>query len=145
MLQSWDDIRVGTETGAIDMVVTDDMVDEYLAAVELDEAALAPAADGEGRIAPPDMVPKLTMRTLFIDYTFANIGPSVRAKQAYRFLKPVRVGTRVRAVGRISDKYERRGKRFVAFQATYVDADGTPLIQDDRAIIVLADNFKIKG
>jgi hypothetical protein len=143
VLKSWEDIIVGTETGQVDFVVTDEMVDQYLGAVELDDRWLQ-GLDGGARVAPLDLVPKMAMRTLFIEYAFANIGPSIRVKQAYKFLKPVKIGTRVRATGRIADKYEKRDKRFVAFEAVFEDEAGTPLIRDNRAIMVLGENFKMK-
>ncbi|MCL4186867.1 MAG: MaoC family dehydratase N-terminal domain-containing protein [Rhodobacteraceae bacterium] len=146
MLQDWDAIPIGGETGRIEFEITDALIDEYVAAIELDPRLIEAEVDADGRrVAPLDLVPKHAMRTLFIDYVFDKLGPSMRAKQAYEFVNPAKVGMRVSAVGRISDKYERRGKRYVAFETTYFDQDGTPLLHDRRAVIVLGDNFKLKG
>lgn len=146
MTMTWDEIPVGAVTGTIDFTVTDEMIDEYLEAIEMDQATLDALDDEKGaRIAPVDLVPKMAMRTLFIDYMFEHIGPSVRVKQGYKLLQPIRVGTHVSATGRISEKYEKRGKNFVAFEATFVDDAGIPLLIDKRAVMVLGGEAKIKG
>ena len=146
MLMDWDEIPIGGETGRIEFEITDELIDEYIAAIEHDPELLTDEVDPDGRrVAPLDLVPKHAMRTLFIDYIFANLGPSMRAKQAYQFVNPAKVGMKISAIGRISNKYEKRGKRFVAFETTYFDQDGMPLLHDRRAVVVLGENFRPRG
>lgn len=144
MLNSWEDVKVGTETGKVDFVVTDAMVDDYLAAAEIDGAWLQSFSVNGKRIAPIDLLPKVGMNALFTEYMLANVGRNVRVKQGFKIFAPSYVGMHVRAIGHISDKYEKPGRRFVALEATFTDSDGKPLITDQRVVTVLGENFKMK-
>src|ERR1035437_199410 len=96
MALTWDTLQIGVETGRADLVVTDAMIDEYLAAMELDLPCFTVGAPPyDARIAPPDMVPKLCMNVLFQDYLHRDIGANIRAKQAFTFYAPIPVGTAV--------------------------------------------------
>lgn len=129
----WDELSVGTQTGRVEFVVTDQMIDDYLAAMEIDHQWFTTSQSPYGgRIAPSDMVPKLAMTELFQDYIHRVMGPNMRAKQAFKFFGPVRPGMTIKAVGRLAEKYERRGKRFVTLEALFTDAAGTPLVLDRR-------------
>lgn len=144
MAMTWETIPIGAETGRAELVVTDAMIDAYLAAMELDLPWFCqPTAPYAARLAPPDMVPKLCMDRLFQDYMHRELGPNIRAKQAFSFYAPVTVGMTVRAVGHLVEKYERRGRRFVTFEALFTDADGRALVRDRRTQLVLGDNFRI--
>jgi MaoC dehydratase-like protein len=102
------------------------------------------ASPDGGRVAPPDLVPKLAMTDLFQTFFHRDIGPNIRAKQAFKFFEPVRPGMKVKAVGHLVEKYERRGKHFVTLEALFTDEKGTPLVLDRRTQLVLSPDFKIK-
>jgi acyl dehydratase len=140
----WDELEIGTETGRVELTLTDEMIDEYLASMDSDHPWFTgdERASG-GRTAPPDLVPKLAMTALFQDYIQRDIGPNIRAKQAFKFLAPVRPGMRVKAVGRLVEKYERRGKRFITLEALFTDEQGTPLVLDRRTQLVLSPDFQM--
>ncbi len=144
MFNSWEEITVGAQTGSVDFVVTEAMVDEHLAAVELDGKWLEEPSDGGKRVIPSDLLPKLSMKALFTDYMLTNVGPNMRVKQTFKFFSPVYSGTRILATGRISDKYEKSAKRYVALEAMFTDTEGTPLMLDQRVVTVLGENFKMK-
>jgi acyl dehydratase len=145
MAMTWDEVNVGAETGRTDLLVTDAMIDQYLEAMELDLPWFAAAAPPYAtRVAPPDMVPKLCMNALFQDFLHREIGPNIRAKQAFSFYAPIPVGTRVHAVGRLVEKYERRGRRFVTFEAVFTDDSGRKLALDRRTQLVLGQDFNIE-
>lgn len=133
MAVPFEDLPVGDETGHVDFVVTDQMIDDYVASLEITQGwfTTGPSPYG-GRIAPPDMLPKLAMVELFQNYLHRVMGDNMRAKQAFKFFAPVRAGMRVKATGRLAGKYERRGKRFVTFEALFTDENGTPLVLDRR-------------
>ncbi len=141
----WDDLQTGAETGRFEVTVTDAMIDDYLASMDNDH----PWFTGKespfgGRTAPPDLVPKLGMTALFQDFIYREIGPNIRAKQAFKFIAPVKAGTTVKAVGHLVEKYERRGKRFITLEALFTDERGNGLVLDRRTQLVLAPDFKIQ-
>jgi hypothetical protein len=145
MPMSWDELEVGMETGRFEVTVTGEMIDEYLASMDNDHPLFTGGGSSPGaRTAPPDLVPKLGMTALFQEFVQRDIGPNIRAKQAFKFFAPVRPGTRVRAVGRLVEKYERRGKRFVTLEALFTDDAGTPLVLDRRTQLVLSPDFKMQ-
>lgn len=141
----WEELQVGTETGRFELTVTGEMIDEYLASMDNDHPWSA-GTEGPfgGRTAPPDLVPKLAMTALFQEYIQRDIGPNIRAKQAFKFFAPVRPGTKVQAVGRLVEKYERRGKRFITLEALFTDEKGTPLVLDRRTQLVLSPDFQLQ-
>lgn len=142
----WDELRIGTETGRVELTVTEAMIDDYLAAMDNDHPWFRDASTPfGGRTAPPDLVPKLAMTALFQDYIQREIGPNIRAKQAFKFFAPARPGMRVRAVGRLVEKYERRGKRFITLEALFTDETGTPLVLDRRTQMVLSPEFQMQA
>jgi acyl dehydratase len=142
---SWEELQVGTETGRFELTVTGEMIDDYLASMDNDHAWFA-GTEGPvgGRTAPPDLVPKLAMTALFQEYIQRDIGPNIRAKQAFKFFAPVRPGMKVQAVGRLVEKYERRGKRFITLEALFTDEKGTPLVLDRRTQLVLSPDFQLQ-
>jgi acyl dehydratase len=91
------------------------------------------------------MVPKLAMEPLFQDFVNGQIGLNIRAKQAFRFFAPITVGTTVRAVGRLVEKYERRGRRFVTLEGLFTDASGRSLVLDRRTQMLLSDDFDMRA
>jgi hypothetical protein len=145
MVMTWDTVPIGEETGRAELVITDAMIDEYLVSMELDLPWFTKGAPPYGtRIAPPDMAPKLCMYKLFQDYMRREIGANIRAKQAFTFYAPIAVGTRIQAVGHLVEKYERRGRRFVTFEALFTDEAGRKLVLDRRTQLVLGENFNIE-
>jgi len=143
---AWDDIQLGTETGRVNIAITDAVLDFYLSTMELDIAWFTTGAAPYGkRIAPPDMVPKLAMEPLFQDYLNGNIGQNIRAKQAFQFIAPVFVGTTVHGVGHLVEKYERRGRRFVTVEGVFTDDSGNRLVLDRRTQMLLSDDFNMRS
>lgn len=141
----WDELQEGMETGRFELTVTGEMIDEYLASMDNDH----PWFTGKGsplgaRTAPPDLVPKLAMTALFQEFIQRDIGPNIRAKQAFKFFAPVHPGVKVQAVGRLVEKYERRGKRFITLEALFTDDNGNPLVLDRRTQLVLSPDFKMQ-
>ena len=139
MPTSWEDLVPGTETGSVEFVVTEAMINDYVEAMELKH----PWFDGgqspySGRIAPTDMIAKLAMTEVFQNYIQRELGPNMRSRQAFKFFAPVRAGMKIKATGRLAEKYERRGKRFISMEALFTDEQGNALLLDKRTQYLLA-------
>jgi acyl dehydratase len=142
---SWDELQIGTETGRFETTVTGEVIDEYLASMDNDHPWFIDEGSPFGaRTAPPDLVPKLAMTALFQEFVQRDIGPNIRAKQAFKFFAPVHPGMKVQAVGRLVEKYERRGKHFITLEALFTDEQGSPLCLDRRTQLVLSPDFKMR-
>jgi acyl dehydratase len=146
MPMDWNDLALGTEAGRFEITITDAVIDNYLAIMDLDVACYRRATPPfDTRIAPSAMVPKLAMTDLSENFCNRVVGPNIRAKQAFQFFAPVRVGTTVSAVCTLVDKYEKRERRFVTLEALFIDADGTKLVLDRRTQLVLPPDFAMKS
>jgi acyl dehydratase len=133
MTTSWENLAPGTETGSIEFVITDEMLKEYLEAMECSNPwFVGGASPYSTRIAPTDMLAKLAMTEVFQNYIQRELGPNMRSRQAFKFRAPVPVGTKVKAIGHLTEKYEKRGKRFVTLEAVFTNEYGKELLIDKR-------------
>ena len=136
-------LQVGERVGEVEITITDAMVDAYAAAVG-DFSPLFMTRDASGhRIAHPELLPKFAMDHLWMP-TFERM-PNIRAKQAYAYLEPVRTGMTYRATGSVADKYEKRGRLFVVFEAIFKDENGKEVLRDRRTQLVLTEEVTLKG
>jgi acyl dehydratase len=130
-------LQIGEVVGEVSVTVNDAMIDAYAAAVG-DDNPLFMEKDASGRrIAHPELLPKFAMENLWMPI-FERM-PTIRAKQAYTCREPVRTGQSYRAVGYVADKYEKRGRVFVVFEAIFTDEFGKEVLRDRRTQCVLSD------
>ena len=136
-------LSVGDVVGEV--AVTDAMVDAYAAAVgDFNPLFIFMEKDGAGaRSAHPELLPKFAMDSLWLP-TFERM-PNIRAKQAYTYLEPVQTGLTYRATGYVAEKYEKRGRLFVVFEAIFKDAKGREVLRDRRTQLVLSEEVTIKN
>ncbi len=138
-----DTLRSGDVVGEVAVTITDAMIDAYAAAVgDFDPLFMEKDSSGR-RTAHPELLPKIAMESLWTP-TFERM-PNIRAKQAYTYLKPVRTGRMYRAVGRVADKYEKRGRLFVVFEAVFKDEKGEEVLRDRRTQLVLTEAVTLRG
>jgi N-terminal half of MaoC dehydratase len=144
---TWDDIPIGEITATRSYELTDEVVSDYIETMGLEGVAWfeGPLAPYDRRLVPPDLIAKLGMTELIQDHVWERLGPNIRAKQAFRFLAPVFVGSTVVGTGRFADKYEKRGWRFVTMEVSYADTDGAPVLLDRRTQLLLSESFRLGG
>jgi hypothetical protein len=142
---TWSTIPVGARTGELTIEVTDQLVDDYLQIMGWFDLPwfTRPTAPFTARVAPPDLLPKLGMTALVQAHVWERLGPNIRVRQAFSFHAPVLVGARVRGVGHLHDKYERRGKHFVVMRVVYRGEDGTTLVVDERTQLMLGESVRV--
>ena len=138
-----DTLRIGEVVSEVAITITGEVVDAYAAAVgDFNPLFMEKNAYGQ-RIAHPELLAKFAMATLWTP--IHERMPNIRAKQAYTFLKPVRTGQTYRATGYVADKYEKRGRLFVVFEATFKDENGREVLRDRRTQLVLTEEVTIKS
>ena len=135
-------LKIGDKVGEIEIQITDEMIDSYAAALEDSDPFFLKRNSSGRRIAYPELLPKYAMEKLWEEPLF-NRMPNIRAKQAYTFFEPVMVGVKYRATGYVKEKYEKRGKLFIVFEATFTDEDGKEVLKDKRTQLILPEGFKI--
>lgn len=135
-------LQIGEKVGEVEITLTEEMVDAYAAAVG-DFSPLFMERDASGtRIAHPELLPKVATDRLWV-HLFDRM-PNIRAKQAFTYLEPVRTARTYRAAGYVADKYEKRGRLFVVFEATFRDETGREALRDRRTQLVLTGEVTIK-
>jgi 3-hydroxybutyryl-CoA dehydratase len=129
----YEHLEVGEDLGTRTIDVTDDLVRDCLEAIESTHPWYLEASPFGQRIAPPTLFDNETLNML--DTRYARFG-SIHAKQSWRFLKPVPVGSRVHVNVRISDKFVRRDKGYMMMTLTVTDDAGTTLCTGTHTSVV---------
>lgn len=117
----YDDVTVGDPIGPGIHEVTATVAREYHEAIDASHPRLTGGGSG---LVEPSILGRLALSTL----TGQEGGEGmIHAKQQFEFSSPVTVGDTVIAEGEISDKYERRGRKYVEADIELRTPDGTTL------------------
>ena len=106
----YDKLVIGEELGSYEYVLTQDMLDNFRAAVEDPEASF------------PTLAVKHDATAFAMVYE-DNTG-GVNAGNEVEFFNPPIPGKTIHVTGRVADKYLRRDKPYMVIEATAVDEDG---------------------
>lgn len=117
----YDHLQVGEDLGTRTFKITDEVIQESAKAIESQHDWYFKDSPFGGRIAPPTIFDNECLRML--DMRYARFG-SIHAKQSWRFLKPVLVGTTVHVNVRLVDKFVKRGKGYFVMELTARDDSG---------------------
>ena len=90
--------------------------------------------DDSGREIAPACVTDNDYVDLWIsDFTTKE---AVHAKAEHHYLNPPIVGKRLDVTGRISDKYNRRGRDFLVLESETTDEDGIRLVESKNVLLI---------
>ena len=109
-LFNYDEIVIGEELGSYEYLLTQEMLDNFRAAVEDPDAPY------------PTLAVKHDATALALVYDDQTGG--VNAGNEVEFFNPPIPGKRVKVTGRVYDKYLRRDKPYMVIEATAEDEDG---------------------
>ena len=109
-LFNYDEIVIGEELGSYEYLLTQEMLDNFRAAVEDPDAPY------------PTLAVKHDATALAMVYDDQTGG--VNAGNEVEFFNPPIPGKRVKVTGRVHDKYLRRDKPYMVIEATAEDEDG---------------------
>jgi hypothetical protein len=112
-LLDFDSVAVGETFGPLDYVLTDEKMELYRRAVSDPSATFA-------TIASKDYAVLLRSRY--------ELGRVVNAKHESRYSRPPEIGALISTQGRLIDKYERRGNRFIVMETTSTGGAGEVLV-----------------
>lgn len=142
----WDMVEIGDELSR-DLHITPELVILYADAVEdfnpwyegwrMNSWHIPGESPFGGAIVPPLLVSHFVLSVQFDHRKPFAIG-SVHTFHDTEILKPILVGATVRITTRATEKYEKRGRRYVRHQVEVTDpADGTPYARETRDILSL--------
>ena len=131
---AYDDFEVGTEVATLEFDITPEIVDEYMVAVEADKSLY----ELDGRpVAPPNILFVYMTGALYQKYP--PIQGIVMAEADFKWHAPIWADetTRIRASGKITDKFDKRGRKYVQWSAEFSNAaDGKVVASLDNAFHV---------
>jgi hypothetical protein len=129
------DVPVGTEFGPFEHPLDATAMDMYLKGSGNVHPWHREGSSYRPVIAPPGMLGNLTLR--LIDSMYILQTGTLHAKQELEFHHPVRLDGKLISRGRIADKYERRGRKWIVFEADFSDGEGK-LLASSRVVLTLA-------
>ena len=123
--------EVGDELGSIEFTITEEMVERNAWSRDDYNPWYMEESPFGGRIVP------ITLLTLYDSLVFYGYyayppGGSLHAKEEFEYIKPFKVGKKVRMTGKLIDRYERKGRDFFIAEFSVVDEDGVEVIRMRR-------------
>jgi hypothetical protein len=131
------DLEPGDDLGRLEYVVTPFVVREYCHSVQNDQEILQ--SDAEGPQHWPVPLVHIDKLRLFARECPGGSGPTARIHYEFRatWSEPIKVGDKVVAVGRVTDRYTRKGRDYVVVEIKLCSAeDGRELVRyQDTALV----------
>ena len=123
MSPSSDGIEPGLELGTRELVITPDRIEKYAGSIDDRNPWYTDDSPFGGPIAPAAVL-NYEME-LFGGWHPPGIkGRILNTDQIWEFHRPMRPGQRVVLRGRVHDRYQKRGREYIAMEATAWDEDG---------------------
>lgn len=128
------DAVVGEELEPITVEVTLDMIKEYGEILDDNNPYYAENKDFEGPIGQPSLASILAYQPFNTVITPEPGG--IHAKQEFEFHAPIRPGVKAKIIGKVVDKYEKRGRKYIIFETRIEDEEGKLLVSGKSYSIV---------
>jgi len=130
-------VEVGEQLESNDLVVKPEDVDTYAFTVDDHHPWFFGDSPFGGAIAHPTL---LANQALLMRHNRYVVDAGLHAKMQFEFLRPIRVGMRVRTRGRIIDKYEKRGRHYMVTEfATTDEESGETLVRGQFTQMIFPD------
>jgi acyl dehydratase len=123
---TYEAVEVGEEFVSDELLVKPEDIDTYAFAVDDHHPWFTEDSPFGGPIAHPTLVGNQALRLRHSRYV---VEAGLHAKMRFQFLGAVKPGMRVRARGRVIDKYERRGRHYMVTEFETTDDQGAPLVR----------------
>jgi acyl dehydratase len=120
--------EIGDEITPVEMVVTEDMVERHAWANDYYNTWYLKNSPFNGRIAPPTFLSFDTDIMIWNHFILPE-GKGIWAKQEFEFIKPLRIGKKIRITGKITDKTYKRGRDHISFEFLVTEEDGTEVVR----------------
>ncbi|MEO8847020.1 MAG: MaoC family dehydratase [Casimicrobiaceae bacterium] len=127
------DYKAGAILPRLAFTVTPDIVDEYIAAIDSDKSIYKL----NGRpVAPPNVLAVYQLAVLYCLYP--PIQGIILTDQEWHWHSPIWADedTEIEADGKVTEKFEKRGKTFVRWSAEFRRKDGTPIATSTNTMFV---------
>ena len=134
---SYDALCVGEQFMSNDMLIKPENVETFAFAVDDQHPWYFQDSPFGGTIVSPMLLGVQALRLRMSRYV-AHGG--LNAKAQFEFVKPFRVGMRVRSYGKLIDKYEKRGRHYMVTEFTTKDEEsGAVLMRGQVTQMIVPD------
>lgn len=135
---AYEDLRPGAALPEVEHLVDAAFLDAFCAATgDTNPWSRDGAAAFGRRVAPPSVA------TIFSTAILGNPGVDrppgdVHARQSWETLRPILEGSRIRTSGVVTDRFEKKGRKWIEYEATSRDETGTVVAISRCTIVVKA-------
>lgn len=142
LLMCPENLHEGMELGPIHYVVTQKQISAFARALGSHNPLFAPDSPLGAQLAPPTM--RLNDYALLIAAHFRGGSGGVHAKHRCELFEPMRVGQAVKATGKITRTYRKRGKFYFELEYQARDAASDRLLTRQTIISVLLQGGEMR-
>ena len=129
---SFEEIEIGHTLGEMEWEITDDLIDLQCQLDQDFDPMFFPQAGGAQRVAPP----QITYRPPRWLFSRAYNVRGLFVKWENESFAPIVPNTKIRVTGKIADKYIRKDREFVVYQAEGRDAAGNLIFRTKRTHVL---------
>ena len=121
------EFQIGDDLGSHEYVVTEEMVREFADGLEDHHPWYLEGSPFGSPIAHPTM----TVRDFspLIKKLGREAASGLHAKQETELFNPVKIGTRVTVRGKVADRYEKPGRKYLVWEYSVFDEDNVELVR----------------
>jgi len=123
------ELRAGDQYQPLEFVVTPDLNQQFLYAVEDYAPVYLEGRNGKPPVVHPVLLMHMSPRTRSPSYRQAPDMGSAFARDRSRYLNPGYVGSTFRVTWTVTDTYEQRGKIYQDYVALIRDQDGVEILR----------------
>lgn len=133
---TYETLTVGEEFVSDEHLVTPEDIETYAFAVDDHHPWFSGPSPFGGPVAHPTLLGNQALRLRHSRYV---VHAGLHATMEFHFVEPIRPGMRVRSRGRVSDKYERRGKPYMVTEFVTEDETGRVLVRGQFTQMLFRD------
>jgi hypothetical protein len=128
----FEDIEIGTDLGSMEWVVSEEMIDRKCEIGEEYHEWYSVDSPFDGRIAPP-LINYEPPRILFSQkYNIRGLLATYECEN----INPIKANKKMTVSAKIVDKYIKRDREYVVYEATCVDEDGLEIFRTRRTHVL---------
>ena len=123
------ELEPGDEYAPLEFTVTPEMNQQFLFAQEDFDPRYVEGRDGAPPLVHPSILLQMAANTKSPSFRLAPGTGSILAEADTQFLSEVRVGTKLIVRWRVTERYEKRGRRYYVMIAEIDDEHGTAILK----------------
>ena len=133
----YDTVQVGEELSSTDAIVKPEDLDTFAYAVGDHHPWFFEDSPFGGPIAHPTL---LANQALLMRHNKYIVDAGLHAQMRFEFVRPIRIGMRVKTRGRVIDKYEKRGRHYMVTEFVTTEEDsGETLVRGQFTQMIFPD------